>query len=40
MVLLVGEYTPEEIETGVEFALADGIVQVAYESRSPSIGAG
>ncbi len=35
VVLLVGEYTQEEIETGVEFALADGIVQVAYESSEP-----
>ena len=35
VVLLVGEYTPEEIESRVEFALADGIVQVAYESYEP-----
>jgi circadian clock protein KaiC len=35
VLLLVGEYTPDEIERGVEFALADGIVQLAYESHEP-----
>ncbi len=35
VLILVGEYTPEEIESRVEFALADGIVQVAYESYEP-----
>ena len=31
----VGEYTQDEIESRVELALADGIVQVAYESHEP-----
>ncbi len=35
VLLLVGEYTPDEIESRVEFALADGIVQLAYESYEP-----
>ena len=33
--ILVGEYTPDEIRSGVEFSLADGIVQLAYEPREP-----
>ena len=35
ILLLVGEYTPHEIEGGVEFSLADGIVQLAYEPHEP-----
>src|ERR1700693_2919167 len=35
LLLLVGEYTPAEIEGGVEFSLADGIVQLAYEPHEP-----
>jgi circadian clock protein KaiC len=35
VLLLVGEYTPQEIEGGVEFSLADGIVQLAYEPHEP-----
>ena len=35
VVILVGEYTPEEIERNVEFALADGIIQLANESYEP-----
>src|ERR1700681_867397 len=35
VLLLVGEYTPGEIEGGVEFSLADGIVQLAYEPHEP-----
>jgi circadian clock protein KaiC len=33
--LLVGEYTPEDVLNGIEFAMADGIVQLAYEAREP-----
>jgi circadian clock protein KaiC len=35
VLLLVGEYTPGEIASGVEFSLADGIIQLAYEPREP-----
>jgi len=35
VLLLVGEYTPREVEGGVEFSLADGIVQLAYEAHEP-----
>jgi circadian clock protein KaiC len=35
VLLLLGEYTPEEIRTGTEFALADGIIQLEYEAREP-----
>ncbi len=35
VLLLVGEYAPEEVESNVEFALADGIVQLAYEAYEP-----
>jgi len=35
VLLLLGEYTPGEIEGGVEFSLADGIVQLAYEPHEP-----
>ncbi len=33
--ILLGEYTGAEMEGGVEFSLADGIVQLAYEPREP-----
>jgi circadian clock protein KaiC len=35
LLLLLGEYTPQEIEGGVEFSLADGIIQLAYEPHEP-----
>jgi circadian clock protein KaiC len=35
VLLLLGEYTPEEMLTGVEFALADGIIDLSYRSREP-----
>ena len=33
--LLLGEYTPDEMAAGVEFSLADSIIQLAYEPREP-----
>jgi circadian clock protein KaiC len=33
--LLIGEYTPAEMAAGVEFSLADAIIQLEYESREP-----
>jgi circadian clock protein KaiC len=33
--ILLGEYTPEEMASGVEFSLADTIIQLAYEPREP-----
>ena len=35
VLLLVGEYTPEELAGDVEFSLADGIVQLEYQAREP-----
>jgi circadian clock protein KaiC len=35
VLLLLGEYTPQEMEAGVEFSLADGIIQLAYQPREP-----
>lgn len=35
VLLLVGEYSPQELDSGAEFALADGIVQLCYEPREP-----
>jgi circadian clock protein KaiC len=35
LLLLVGEYTSHEIESGAEFSLADGIIQLAYEPHEP-----
>jgi circadian clock protein KaiC len=35
VLLLLGEYTPEELGSGVEFSLADGIIQLEYEVREP-----
>ena len=34
-VIFVGEYSPEELGSSVEFSLADGIVELAYEAREP-----
>jgi len=34
--LFVGEYGPEELESAPEFSLADGIVELVYESHEPS----
>jgi circadian clock protein KaiC len=33
--LLLGEYTPDEMAAGVEFSLADSIIHLAYEPREP-----
>ena len=33
--LLIGEYTAEELRSGIEFSLADGIIQLEYEAREP-----
>jgi circadian clock protein KaiC len=33
--LLLGEYTAEEMAAGVEFSLADSIIHLAYEPREP-----
>jgi len=35
VVLFLGEYADEEIDSSPEFSLADGIVQFAYEAREP-----
>ncbi len=35
VLLLVGEYTPEELASGTEFSLADGILHLEYEARQP-----
>jgi circadian clock protein KaiC len=35
VLLLVGEYTAKELGSGVEFSLADGIIQLEYEAREP-----
>ena len=35
VLLLLGEYTAEELGGGVEFSLADGIIQLEYEAREP-----
>src|ERR1700682_584112 len=35
LLLLVGEYTSNEIEGGAEVSLADGIIQLAYEPHEP-----
>jgi len=34
-VILLGEYTPEELGSAPEFSLSDAIVELAYESREP-----
>lgn len=35
MLVLVGEYTPDDLVTGIEFAMADCIVQLEYQAREP-----
>jgi circadian clock protein KaiC len=35
VLLLLGEYTPEELRSDVAFSLADGIIQMEYEAREP-----
>ncbi len=35
VLLLLGEYTSEELRGGIEFSLADGIIQLEYEAREP-----
>ena len=35
VLLFVGEYSTEELESSAEFSLADGIVELAYEAREP-----
>jgi circadian clock protein KaiC len=35
VLLMLGEYTPEELESGTEFSLADAIIQLEYQSREP-----
>jgi circadian clock protein KaiC len=35
VLLLVGEYTPGELAGGIEFSLADGIIQLEYQVREP-----
>jgi circadian clock protein KaiC len=35
VLLLVGEYTPEDLANGIEFSLADGIIQLEYQAREP-----
>ena len=35
VLLLLGEYTPEELSSGIEFSLADGIIYLEYQPREP-----
>jgi circadian clock protein KaiC len=35
VLLLVGEYADAELRSGIEFSLADGILQLEYEAREP-----
>jgi circadian clock protein KaiC len=35
VLVLVGEYSAEELGSGVEFSLADGIIQLEYQAREP-----
>ncbi len=35
VLLLLGEYTLEELGSGIEFSLADGIIQLEYQVREP-----
>jgi circadian clock protein KaiC len=35
VLLMLGQYTPEELESGTEFSLADAIIQLEYQSREP-----
>jgi circadian clock protein KaiC len=34
--LFVGEYSPDELESAPEFSLADGIIELVYESHEPA----
>jgi circadian clock protein KaiC len=35
VLLLLGEYTPEELQSDIEFSLADGTIQLDYQAREP-----
>jgi len=35
VLLMLGEYTPEEMEGGAEFSVADGILHLVYQPREP-----
>jgi circadian clock protein KaiC len=35
ILLMLGEYTPEELESGIEFSIADAIIQLEYQRREP-----
>ena len=35
VLLLLGEYSPSEMDSGTEFSLADGILQLSYQPREP-----
>ncbi len=35
VLILVGEYTPEELQSEIVFSLADGIIELANEAREP-----
>jgi circadian clock protein KaiC len=35
ILLMLGEYTPQELESGVEFSIADAIIQLEYQHREP-----
>ncbi len=35
VLLLVGEYTPQEVGNNIEFSLADGVIQLEYQVREP-----
>jgi len=35
VLLMLGEYTPEELQSGIEFSLADAIIQLEYQHREP-----
>jgi circadian clock protein KaiC len=35
VLLLLGEYTPDELLSGIEFSLADGIIQLDYQAHEP-----
>jgi circadian clock protein KaiC len=36
VVMMLGEYTAEELRSGIEFSLADGIIQIEYEDSEPA----
>jgi circadian clock protein KaiC len=35
VLLMLGEYTPEELESGIEFSVADAIIELEYQRREP-----